>query len=252
MAQIGIVQLPARHGDLPGQLALLASLLDEAPPHDLVLLPETALTGYVSTSGDFDLTPFAEPLDGPTVRHLRALAVRHQTTLIAPLVERHARGCANALVWIDPSAGLRGIYRKRHPWYPERWATPGSEPFPLWQIAGLNIVPAICFDLHFLGEEAAPVLEQADLLLFASAWVDSSEVDSAGEDGPDDLPAADSRTPLLETLARSYDVAIANANWGVGRPRVIGQGGSRFLDADGTERARIDDGVGVLSIELLP
>ena len=55
------------------------------------------------------------------------------------------------------------------------------------------------------------------MLLFPSAWVEKP----------------DSRGTLLAGLARRFDVAIVNANWGIGTPRVPGQGGSRIVGRDG-------------------
>ena len=60
------LQLPARHGAAKEQLAFTEALLESGPRTDLVLLPEASLTGYVSADGDFDLTAFAEPIEGPT------------------------------------------------------------------------------------------------------------------------------------------------------------------------------------------
>lgn len=74
---------------------------------------------------------------------------------------------------------------------------------------------AICYDGHFLEDDASEQLERADVLLFPSAWVD-------GED---------SRTPLFESLVRGFGVAIVNANWGKGVVEVTGQGESCIIAA---------------------
>jgi predicted amidohydrolase len=70
--------------------------------------------------------------------------------------------------------------------------------------------------VQFVAEDAARELGEADVLLFPSAWVERN----------------DSRDTLLGGLARRFDVAIVNANWGVGRPTIPGQGGSRVLGRD--------------------
>ena len=98
---------------------------------DLVLLPEASLRGYVSPDGDFDLAPFAEPLGGPTWRALSAMARRHGTNLVAPLVLAEGEHFYNAMVAFDRRGEPIFTYRKRHPWYPEVWATPGPEPAPI-------------------------------------------------------------------------------------------------------------------------
>ena len=239
MARVGIVQLAARFGDVAGQWSRTKELLDEAGPLDLALLSETALTGYVSPSGSFDLTALAEPVDGPTVAMLRETARALRTAIVAPLVERAPEGLFNALILIDAEGQLAGRYRKRHPWYPERWATPGNEPHPPWDVAGLRLMPAICFDVHFLIDEASPTLRSSDLVLFASAWVDDSPKDG--------------RAPLLRALARHSGAPVANANWGPGLPRVTGQGGSRLVSGGGrTTMLDIDEGLLVVDVAPRP
>jgi 5-aminopentanamidase len=208
MPTICVLELPAAYVD-PVQWQRLDQALARVPGGALVLLPECCLTGYVSPTGNFDLTPYAEESGGVTCQRLAAAARRHRITLIGPWVERAANACFNTLVGFD-EAGQRVVhYRKRHPWYPETWATPGAEPYPRWQWRGLWLTAAICFDLHFLQPDGAP-LDQADVLLFASAWVDET----------------DSRTPMLTALSRQHRLVVANANWGAGTPRLPGQGGS--------------------------
>jgi predicted amidohydrolase len=87
----------------------------------------------------------------------------------------------------------------------------------VFRVAGASVTIAVCFDLHFLAADAASELREADVLLFPSAWVE----------------APDSRGPRLAELARTFDVAVVNANWGVGEPPLPGQGWSRVVGRDG-------------------
>ena len=248
---IAAIELPHRHGDVAGQLARLARVLQALGPVDAALLPEAALTGYLSPAGDFDLSRFAEPLAGATVERLRELARAHRLTLVAPLIERGAdreptrdgdragRRLWNAMVALAADGELVAHYRKRHPWYPETWATAGDLGTPTVDLAGRRFAIAVCFDLHFLAGDAGPALDGADGLLFASAWVD-------------DPPNVDARGPLLGALARRHHLAIVNANWGPGDPRISGQGGSRILDRAGRPVGveREVDGVRVVVADL--
>ena len=73
------------------------------------------------------------------------------------------------------------------------------------------------------GPDPAPgpdALAASDALLFPSAWVE----DRVGEDH---------RRELLGGLARRFGITVINANWGVGVPRVWGQGGSRIATPEG-------------------
>lgn len=209
---------PAAFGDVAGALERLDErLARETRAGDVVLLPELCLTGYVSARGDFDLTPFAEPVDGPTAERLAELSRKHALTLAAPLVERAADAFHNTLLLLGPRGELQGAYRKRHPWYPETWATGGTQPYPSLSLGGRLTSACICFDLHFVAAEAAAALHAAEVLLFPSAWVEDE----------------DSRESTLTNLARRFDLVIVNANWAPGDVQLAGQGRSMILTAAG-------------------
>jgi predicted amidohydrolase len=209
--KVAALEIPARFDRVSENLALVDSLLSRGQC-DLALLPEASLTGYVSPRGDFDLTRFAEPKDGPTARALADLARKHRTHLVGPLVERGDRGIYNAMIGFDPEGREWLHFRKRHPWYPETWATPGTEIAPIVRIRTISFTVAVCFDVHF-GE-----WPRADVLLFPSAWVEEE----------------DSRAELLSKVG----MHVVNANWGIGEPRVPGQGDSCILHASGAVLAK--------------
>lgn len=218
--RVGIAQLPACHGDVAGQLARLEQLL-AMHRADLVVLPELALTGYVSARGNFDVTPFAEPVDGRSAGLLADLARRHGIGLAAPLVEQVGTRFYNSYLLLDREGRRIGHWRKRHPWFPEVWATPGDLGTPLVEFEGARICAGICFDLHFIEHDAWDALQAADLFLFPSAWVEEH----------------DSRNDTLAALARRHGTAIANANWGAGMPLVPSQGQSMIFGGDGRRLA---------------
>jgi 5-aminopentanamidase len=221
--KIRALEVPAGFGDPRGRLADVGAALAQAEPADLVLLPECALTGYVSPEFHFDLRRFAEPLEGPTLDAYRGLARAHATHLAGPLVEEALGSHFNTFVVVDPAGELRGHYRKRHPWFPETWASKGALPYPELEIAGLKLTLAICFDVHFMAREARGPLERADVLLFPSAWVD---------DGDEDL-----RAGIFRSLVRRFGLTVVNANWGAGQPALPGQGRSRIVGPRGEEEA---------------
>ncbi len=231
---VTVVELPARFGAVQTQLSLLRSTLARAPVGELVLVGECALTGYLSPALEFDPSPFAEPLEGPTAARLALLAREFGTHLVAPLVERAGAQVFNSMVGFGPDGARCLHYRKRHPWYPEGWATPGDLPWPLLTVRGVTCTLAICFDLHFLPTEAAEALAQADVLLFPSAWVEET----------------DSRPQMLSALARQFDVDVVNANWGPGDVVVPGQGRSMVVWRDGARRLELAPGAGRLDVRL--
>ena len=223
VVRVTVLELPAAWGDPASVLENVDSELQRGAETDLVLLPETSLTGYVSPHGEFDLAPFAEPIDGPTARALGDLARRHRQHVVAPLILDEGGRRFNAMVAFDRRGELLFTYRKRHPWFPETWATAGPEPAPTVLIEGARVTIAVCYDIHFLAEDAWSALDAADLLLFPSAWVED----------------VDSRPALFAALARRHHIAIVNANWGRGVVRVPGQGGSSILDSSGAVLARV-------------
>ncbi|HEX7901546.1 MAG TPA: carbon-nitrogen hydrolase family protein [Planctomycetota bacterium] len=213
--RIRALQMAHVWGDVPGALARLEERLKDV---DLAVLPEAAFTGYVSPEGDFDLRRFAEPLDGPTMQAVAALAARHGTAIAAPLIERDGQAFYNACVLFDAAGRRAGHWRKRHPWIPETWATPGNLGTPVVEWRGLRVAAAICYDLHFI-----ETLEPCDLFLFPSAWVQESP---------------DTRVSQLRALARRFHVTVVNANWARSDPALPGQGGSVILGPDGRVLAR--------------
>jgi predicted amidohydrolase len=215
---VTVLELAATWGEPARVLDDIDARLAAGPATDLVVLPEASIHGYVSPERDFDLAPFAEPIDGPTARRCAAIATLRRVHLVAPLVLRDGDAIYNAMACFDPRGDLAFVYRKRHPWIPETWATPGPSPPPVFELAGHTLTIAVCYDLHFLAEDAARELEAADLLVFPSAWVER----------PDSRPAR------LAALARRFGLHVANANWAAGAVRVPGQGGSCIIGPDGT------------------
>lgn len=232
MARVAALEIPASWGDVDGALDRVDALL-AAAPFDLALLPEASLTGYVSPRGVFDPTPMAEPRGGPTHRRLAELAVAHRGFVAAPIIERAGADVYNAFCVVAPSGETVAWYRKRHPWIPETWATPGDLPYPRFEACGLSWSLAVCYDIHFVAREASDVLASVDVLLFPSAWVEEGD---------------DTRPPILGDLARRFGITVVNANWAEGVVRAPGQGGSSVVFPDATrQRAR---GPGRLDVEL--
>lgn len=215
--RVSVIELPATWGEAGPALELVDRVLTDGPPTDLALLPEMSLRGYVSPAIEFDLTSFAEPIDGPTALALAALAKKHRAHVVGPLVLEEHGARFNATIGFAPDGSRFLLYKKRNPWIPEEWATPGTDPYPLFSIGGVKITVACCYDLHFVAREARATLDAADLLLFPSAWVEER----------------DSRPRRLASIARTHRIAVAGANWGPGILHVKGQGGSMILDANG-------------------
>jgi predicted amidohydrolase len=237
--KICALEVPAGFGDPGGRLADVRAALERGERADLIVLPECALTGYVSPQLDFDLRPFAEPLEGPTLNAYRALARAHEAHFVGPLVEESEGAFFNSCVVVDPQGELLGHYRKRHPWFPETWASEGTLPYPDLRIGGLRLTLAVCYDVNFLAREAPDTCAAADVLLFPSSWVDEG--------------ATDLRTGIFRTLVRRFGLTVVNANWGQGDPLVPGQGRSRIVGPGGAiEAPRLDGRISRVCADVLP
>jgi 5-aminopentanamidase len=217
MIRVACLELAAAFGNPTQQLEMVSAELSKRPPCDLVVLPECALTGYVSPTFDFDLRPFAEPSRGHTYQTLSQIAAREKVALVGGFVEQSDDHFFNLTVGFSSEGAELFRYRKRHPWYPETWATASPASIPLFQLNDMTLSCAVCFDVHFLANDSSEQLHAADALLFPSAWVDDE----------------DTRGVLLREVATTFHLAIVNANWGVGQPALRGQGDSMVLSARG-------------------
>lgn len=220
--RVTVLELAASWGQPQRVLSEIDARLAQGAATDLVVVPEAALHGYVSGEGDFDASPFAEPIDGPTARACASLAATRGVHLIASLILREGDALYNAMTCFAPSGELVFVYRKRHPWMPETWATAGPLPPPVVEIHGRLVTIAVCYDVHFLHRDAVRELETADVLMFPSAWVERP----------------DTRAARLQRLARRFGVHVVNANWAAGVVHVPGQHGSCVIAPDGALVAR--------------
>lgn len=235
MLRLGLLELPHHFAKPWLTLAALEQGLAALRDVDLVVLSEGALTGFVSPRGDFDLRPLAEPLGGGegsvTLDRVEALARQHHVSIATSFTERDGDRFFNSYAVIDEGGARLAHWRKRHPWHPETFVTPGDLGTPTVTLRGHTLTAGVCYDVHFLSDDAGPALDRSEVLLFPSAWCD---------EGPEDL-----RAEILPALARRHHVWIVNPNWGRGAPRTPGQGSSRIVSPRGEEVARTPDRPGV-------
>lgn len=133
----------------------------------IVCLQELFNTVYFPYELDSRHLDLAEPLDGPTMEHMRGLAAELGVVLIAPIYEKALDGLLyNSAPVIGPDGGLLGVYRKSHipivstptlTGVEKYYFTPGDTGFVTFDTPfGVTIGILICYDRHF--PEAARVL----------------------------------------------------------------------------------------------
>ncbi|PUB24843.1 putative amidohydrolase [Promicromonospora sp. AC04] len=145
---------------------------------DLLVLPEQALQGYLPDTLSLDLDhvgyqqEHAEPLDGPSVRRIVALASELGLHVIFGMTERDTRSSHvlyNTAVLLGPS-GLVGSYRKVHqPGDEKHVYWPGDE-FPVFDTELGRIGMLICYDKCFPETTRALALRGAQILVMPTAW----------------------------------------------------------------------------------
>ncbi|WBU38160.1 carbon-nitrogen hydrolase family protein [Homoserinibacter sp. YIM 151385] len=165
--------------DREQNLAVIARLAERAAARgaELVVAPEYA-TFFTSKPGP-ELVAAAEPLDGPSVVALSALADRLGIHLVAGIVEATGETgrAANTVVAVAPGEGLVASYRKLHLYdaFGDResdWLVPGeiSDPCVI-EVRGIRVGIQTCYDLRFPEVTRRLADAGAELVLVPSEWV---------------------------------------------------------------------------------
>jgi predicted amidohydrolase len=143
---------------------------------DLIVLPEAVMCDFGPP--DMRLGPVAQPLDGPFVAALAAIARDHGAGVVAGMFERSddPERPYNTLVALAPDGSLAGIYRKTHLYdsfgYREsdRLTAGLAEPVVV-SLADRRLGLMTCYDLRFPEQARALVDAGSDVLVVPAAWV---------------------------------------------------------------------------------
>jgi predicted amidohydrolase len=148
----------------------------------LVVLPETATTGFTPNVGPELLWDAVDTLPGTQCEPLQRVAQDLGVTLAFGAYERGAtRGVVyNSAALVGPGGDLLGVYRKTHLFPTERranagWSTPGTEPCVIHTpLASIGL--SICYDGDFPELFRAEALLGAEVILRPSALLRSFEI----------------------------------------------------------------------------
>jgi len=218
----------------------------------MVVLPETAITGYMPidlkrtwqvdarelTKGLAGVSPkdAAETVPGDSTRAFSKLAKELGIYLTIPILEvdRKSGEYFNTIVLAGPDGEQLLHYRKLNPWpWAEcGWATKGDRGHQYVDTPFGRLGLLICFDINF--EPPTLKLKKVDHLLYCIAWVDD----------------ADSTwfTRHLPNIARENNINIIGANWSVPavpeKPQWHGYGKSLIIDRTGKVLAKVKSDIG--------
>ncbi len=117
----------------------------------------------------------AEPLDGPTVARMRALARELAVVIPVNLFERANNAYYNTNVILDADGSVLGHYRKSHiplglpGCYEKVFTNPGDTGFLAFRTAYATIGAAVCWDQWFPETARIMALKGAEILFYPSA-----------------------------------------------------------------------------------
>jgi predicted amidohydrolase len=155
---VAAIQMLPATGDPKANVARAERLVRQAVGEhgaELVILPETALTGYASPEkGKLTLEQtraLAETVPGPSVNHFAALARELGVYIIWGLHERRGERYYNSAVLLSPAGELMGTYSKVHiNKYENQMGWTNGDKFTVWPCRvrdiAFNLGIMICFD----------------------------------------------------------------------------------------------------------
>jgi deaminated glutathione amidase len=144
---------------------------------DLIVCPEASMHDFGKPGTR--LGPVAEPLDGPFVSGVAALAKEQRAMVVAGMFEAcdtDPDRAYNTLVALQPDGSLAGSYRKLHLYdafgyhESERLAAGDGDPLVV-PFGGHRLGLLTCYDLRFPELTRSLATSGADVLVVPAAWL---------------------------------------------------------------------------------
>lgn len=149
---------------------------------ELVVLPESATTGFTPDCSTEELWDLVSELPGPVIEPIQDVARELGVHVCVGTYERGAeRGVVhNAAVLISPQGEVLGVYRKTHPFCTEAvsgggWVTPGNSVTVCDTELG-KIGMIICFDGDYPELSRIQAVQGAEVILRPSALLRSADI----------------------------------------------------------------------------
>lgn len=169
--KIALIQMDCTLGDKEGNIRKAQKQITEAAQNGakLICLPEAFNSGYLG-SAMAQMMDMAEPVDGPAISQMQALARQLAVFILAPIFCTVGKGVENTAVLIDDEGEIVGRYSKTHPVGDERKYLQRGEDYPVWETKLGRIGVVICYDVCFPETVRILALKGAELVLVPSAW----------------------------------------------------------------------------------
>jgi len=151
---VALAQISCKVGDKNYNLKKIERYVKRAKRKNaqLIVFPELALTGYVCRDLVYEL---AEPIPGPSVHQLEALAKKNNMHIVFGMLEKSSKAKAvlyNTAVLIGPK-GFIGKYQKMHlpthSVFEEKRYFRGGYQTPVWDTTIGKMGLIICYDIFF-------------------------------------------------------------------------------------------------------
>lgn len=181
----------------------------------LICLQELFAGLYFCQSEDHEQFNLAEPIPGPTINRMCAVARELEVVIVAGIFERRAAGLFhNSAAIIEADGSVLGVYRKMHipddPFFYEKfYFTPGDLGFKCFETSVGKVGACICWDQWFPEAARLTALRGAEILVYPTA---------IGWQAPEKAQYGDAQRSAWQTMMRSH--AIANGVFLVAPNRV--------------------------------
>jgi predicted amidohydrolase len=241
---VAAIQCSSELGAVAANRGKLLKLVSQAASNGakIVVLPEAAITGYLSQDlktnwhlenrpldhayHGINPLPFAQTIPGESTDQFAKMAANLGIYITVPLIEIDRRDnqvrLFNTVCLVAPNGKVVAHYRKLAPWpVPEKsWATPGDLGVQVYDTEYGRVGLAICFDIHTILPKYQPFHIWA--LLYSSAWVDENH-------------PAEWFWHTLPDGVKPFHHYVIGANWSVDEKQTwFGYGFSEVIGLDGT------------------
>jgi predicted amidohydrolase len=230
--RVAAIQYEPTLGEKEKNICDLLALVEDAAKQGarLIVLPEMATTGCGWTSRE-EITPYAEPIPGPTTQRFQRLASTYSCYIVVglPEVDPDLQIFYNSAVLVGPEEVI-GIYRKVHSSVTDpRWARDGDLGVLTWETSLGRIGIIIGTDTLYFETARLAALNGADVLVLPTN-------------------SSDEKCPSSWWMARAFEngVYLIAANRHGCEREIQFSGGSCILNPDGTLQKCLDDGQGIV------